>query len=347
MPTRRRRSALTLRIISQGAWPLACLMSTLMGNTPLNPEELAAIQAAVRETRGARDRSFVPDEAEVGPLALIVDDRQAETARPNGLRIAERWARHAHKRLRQSISDDFKLAVTGAEVIDGQPTRDELSGMWFATATPADGRGSALIAIGGPIISVVTARLCGDKVGEATERAPSLTALRIFEPVGNAIAAAAAQAWGEEQACRIRIGRGPAHIDQTRRVLQDSDVVVSITLSISGAVSGHLRLLTRPVTLVPPPTPTEAVPASQAEIEAALGRVPVEVRVDLGTTMISMRELAKLELGAIVTLQNFIDDPLPVRCGDVVKAYGRPVLDRGVLSVEVDHVEQQGRTVSH
>lgn len=311
-----------------------------MGNTPLDPEELAAIQEAVRESRGGRERTYNGDDAEVAPLALIVDDRQAETARPNGLRIAERWARHAQRRLRQVISDEFKVAVTGAEIVDGQPTRDELNGMWFATATPADGRGSALIAIGGPIIEVVAARLCGDKVPETdADRAPSATALRIFESVGTATASAVAQAWSEEQDCRIRIGRGPAQIEQTRRLLHDSDVVVSITLAISGAVSGRLRLLTRPVTLVPPPTPTEAVPASRAEIEAALGRVPVEVRVDLGCAQITMSELAELELGAVVTLSNFIDDPLPVRCGDVVKAYGRPIVDRGVLSVEVDHLE--------
>ena len=41
----------------------------------------------------------------------------------------------------------------------------------------------------------------------------------------------------------------------------------------------------------------------------------------------------------------FVDDPLPIYCGDVLKAWGRPVVTRGVLAVEIAalHVPGGGR----
>ena len=51
--------------------------------------------------------------------------------------------------------------------------------------------------------------------------------------------------------------------------------------------------------------------------------------------MIPMSELRRLGPGSQLTLPVFVDDPLPIYCGDVLKAWGRPVVTRGVLAVEV------------
>jgi flagellar motor switch/type III secretory pathway protein FliN len=48
-----------------------------------------------------------------------------------------------------------------------------------------------------------------------------------------------------------------------------------------------------------------------------------------------MSELRKLGPGSQLALPVFVDDPLPIYCGDVLKAWGRPVVSRGVLAVEV------------
>jgi flagellar motor switch/type III secretory pathway protein FliN len=100
-------------------------------------------------------------------------------------------------------------------------------------------------------------------------------------------------------------------------------------------------VLTRPATLVRPPAPIEAVPAAPGAVDAALGRVPVEVRVELGRTRLTMREFERLAVGTVLTLPQFVDDPLPVEVGGVVKAYGRAVVSRGVLAVQIDRVLPQ------
>lgn len=315
-----------------------------MSDAPLSPEELEAIQDAMRQSRSAPERTPAFTDDEVTPLALIADDRHAETARPGGLLLGEKWARVAHKRLRHQLSGDYKITAVDAEIVDAEPSRDELSTMWLSSATPADGRGSALIAIGGPIIEMIAARLCGDEAGDADDgRPPSATALRIFDPIGAAFADALVAAWSEEQGCIIRANARPAAVERARKSLQEADALVAVALSVTGELRGQLRLFAPPATLVPPPAPIEAVPASQAEIEAALGRVPIEVRVDLGRTRVTMAELGRLAVGAVVTLSSFVDDPLPIRCGEVVKAYGRPVVSRGVLAVEIDHLASTSR----
>ncbi len=71
-----------------------------MSDAPLDPNELEAIQDAVREAQGKVDRPSAPPPMmpmgeDVLPLALIADDRVAESARPAAMRLAGRWADHA------------------------------------------------------------------------------------------------------------------------------------------------------------------------------------------------------------------------------------------------------------
>jgi flagellar motor switch/type III secretory pathway protein FliN len=91
-----------------------------------------------------------------------------------------------------------------------------------------------------------------------------------------------------------------------------------------------------------PATPVEAVPAPPGAIENALGAVPIEVRVELGKAQMSMSEFSSLRPGAVVALDRFVDDPLPVRCAGVIKATGRALVSRGVLAVEINGAGQGG-----
>jgi len=317
----------------------------------LDPAELEAIQAALREASAAPSRSGrSPHPEDVVPLALIVDDRDAESARPAAMRIGERWVKEASARLKSTLRADVEVRVGGAEITNGESLRDGLGFAWLAALTVEERVAPVLLAVSGPLLTTVAGALCGAVIradgsegigGDEPDRPPSPATIRIFQPVGDAIVTALAEAWREETSTVLKRDVAADRVEAARRALLETDVIVSLTMQVIGATTGRLRLLTRPAALVRPPAPIEAVAAAPGALEAALGRVPVELRVELGRTRLSMREFEKLAVGTVLTLPQFVDDPLPVECGGVIKAYGRPVISRGVLAVQIERVFSQ------
>lgn len=319
-----------------------------MSQAPLDPAELEAIQAAMREASSAPSRSHSRHPEEVSPLALIVEDREAESARPAAMRIGERWVKEATARLKSALRADVEVRVAGAEILHGESLRDGLASAWLLSLA-VDGRPApALLAASGKMLATVAGALCGAVIKEDVvadpsddnlpERPPSPATIRIFHPIGEKIAAALTDAWREEQSTAVARDARADQIEIARRALLEAEVVVALTMQITGCTTGRIRLLARPATLVRPPMPVEAVAAAPGALEAALGRVPVEIRVELGRTCLTVRELEKLTVGTVLTLPQFIDDPLPISCGGVIKAYGRPVVSRGVLAVQIERV---------
>jgi len=320
-----------------------------MSDSPLDSEELEAIQSAVREAQAAVSRPAaeapVFDDGDVLPLALIADDRVAETARPAAMRLAERWAELASARLKHVLKGDVEIQVAGAEVIDGGALREELEQMWTCALKVSDRPGSAMVAVGGPMISGVAARLLGaveEEESDEESRPPTAASLLVFEPVGLALVETLVIRWEGQDRCRINVDDSAAGTKAERRVLIESDVVVAVTMTVDGPVKGRIRLLAQPTTMVPPAQPIEAVPAAPGAIEYALGQVEIEIRVELGRTTLSMAELKHLQPGTVLTLGQFVDDPLPVQCSGVVKAHGRAVVSRGVLAVQVVNADENG-----
>ncbi len=313
-----------------------------MSDAPLDPNELEAIQDAVREAQGKVDRPSAPPPMmplgeDVLPLALIADDRVAESARPAAMRLAERWAELAGVRLKHVLKGEVEIKVVNAEVVDGGALREELEKMWTCALSLSDRPGSAIVAVGGPMISGVAARLLGavSEESEDDERPPTRASLQVFEPVGRALVETLVIRWEGQDRCRIEIDDSEEGTEIEKRALGEADVVVAVTMSVDGPVKGRIRLLSTPAVMVPPPQPIEAVPAAPGAIECALGQVNVEVRVELGRAQLSMAELKQIKPGTVLTLGQFVDDPLPVECSGVIKAYGRAVVTRGVLAVEV------------
>lgn len=308
-----------------------------MDGPPLDSKELEAIREAMQVASDAPPRpSDDIDPDDVSPLALIAEDRAAVTARPEGSKLGQRWARELRHTLRHLLSDDTAFEVVSSDVVDGPTLRDDLTAMWTAMVAPRGRRGHALIAVGGSVVEGLVARRLGD-TGTVAEsnRAPSRAALRLFDPLGRAVVTALVRAWRDAQACEVEPLTDADRAEAAGRALTDCELLVAVTLSVKGAVSGRLLIVARPETLVPPPAPVDAVPAPPGAIEDALGAVPVELRVDLGSAKMTRRQLAALHVGAVIELGSFVDDLLPVECGGVVKAYGRAVVHRGVLAVEI------------
>ena len=306
----------------------------------LDSAELDAIRTALGQSTPTSPRSTPLAAVENAmPIAIIADDRSAERARPDGLKLAQRWAAATRLRLHRLCGVKLDLDGLSVDVADARTLKDQLAASWNACLEVNGRSGRALMVTSGAIIEGMAARLLGGDVGN-NDRPPSAAALRVFTPAGEAILAALIDAWRDEQSCEAR--PVAAGIDDWRREVSDSDLLVVITLTISGATNGRVRLLCAPQTLLLPPPPLRIVPASVETIRGVLGEVPVEVRADLGRVCLSMNELAHLRPGAVVLLDRAVGDPLPVYCADRLVGFGRALVTRGALAIQlVDPTEER------
>jgi flagellar motor switch/type III secretory pathway protein FliN len=285
-------------------------------------------------------------EARATPVALISDDHHAEKARPSGLKLASRWARTCERQIGRLVGARVSIVVGGAEAMEGAAARDRLASTWTSAIGDAQGNAIGLVAVSGPLIEVVAARMLGDRSPPPPDldRPPSTIALNLFTQAGRNLVSALVDAWRDDQARKITpLGAGEA-ADDWRRAIGDEENVILVTLQVDSP-AGLIVLVARPADLAPRDRQLPHVDAERNKVLAALSEVPVEIEVELGRTKVSVAALAALKVGETLTLDRFIDDPLPISVAGVVKARGRALVSRGALAVEIadDSTDSQGK----
>lgn len=267
-------------------------------------------------------------------LALIADDRSAESARPILLGFAARLIRSMTRGLKPHVPGTWQLDVAGAEIIDGATVKEELRGGWVGGLRASDDAELVIVAHGG-VIDIASARRCGAAAPTTTEdRLPSALSLRLFQPAGKSVLDACIASWGEAFSSELAPS---ADLGIVARLIEARSVV-RVALQFSGGVTGRVQIYSRPDGLLARPGVLAAVRANAQRIASALSNVQVEVVVELGTFRMRLNELRRLSKGAQFTLQNFVDSRVPVYCGGVLKAWARPVVCRGVLAVQIESV---------
>ena len=304
-----------------------------MSEGRLDPQEMDAIQAAIRET-APRRTTAQPTDREPTRLALIADDRTADTARPILIGLAARSIPAATRGLKSHLPANWKLEVVGVETLEGLVAKEELRGGWIAGMCAAGGA-ELVVAVHGGIIDIAAARRCGATAPTTdSEKPPSAVSLRLFQPAGRSLLDSWRTAWHEVFPSELVASSDLAIVAR----LIEARTVVRVTLAISGDVTGRVQIYARPDGLVPRPVALAAFKANALRIASALSQVPVEIVVELGTLRMTLRELRRLQRGSTFTLQGFVDSRVPVYCEGVLKAWARPVVCRGVLAVQIETV---------
>ena len=299
-----------------------------MSDGLLDPQEMEAIQAAMRESSPRRTTPS-PD-LEPTRLALIADDRIADAARPVLINLATRWVRSATRALRSHLPGTWQLDVVGAEIIDGITAKEELRGGWVAAAVSGDAE--VVVATHGPVIDIAAARRCGAaKPTAEASRPPSAVSLRLFEPTGRALLDSWNIAWREVFDRPLAPSADLAIVTR----LIESRSCVRVAMTFAGAVAGRIQIYARPEILVARPAALAAIKANAQLIANALANVPVEVVVELGSLQLPLQALRKLDPNATFTLPGFVDSRVPVFCEGALKAWAKPVVCRGVLAVQI------------
>lgn len=303
-----------------------------MSDSLLDPQEMEAIQAAIRETAPTRRGGGAVD-VEPRHFALIVDDRTAEAARPVLLSLANRAAKQLAKGLKSHLPGTWQLDMVGGEVIDGAVAKDELRGGWVAGLVGKDAE--LVVAAQGSVIELAVAKRCGAATPTSdTNRTPSSVSLRLFQPAGRALLDSVRTAYAELFDSDLSASSDLAVVSR----LIEPRPIVRVTLAFSGSVSGRIQIYARPEVLVARPAALAAFKANALRVTQALANVSVEIVVELGTLRMRLRELRNLQPGATYTLQGFVDSRVPVYCEGVLKAWARPVVCRGVLAVQIESV---------
>jgi flagellar motor switch/type III secretory pathway protein FliN len=299
----------------------------------LDPAELEAIQAAIREVSPRAPRRAARSDVEATRLALIADDRTAETARPRLLDLANRWVRPLSRTLKSHLPGTWQISAVGAEIIDGTIAREELRGGWLGSVAGPDGE--LVIAAHGNVIDAAAAKRCGATgLVPDTNRPPSAASLRLFQPAGRAILESWNVAWRELYGSDLAPQSDVAPVAK----LIEARSLLRVALALSGEVGGRLTVYVRPEVLVQRPAAPAANKAKAAILANALANVQVEVVAELGTLRLRLSEIKKLARDATFTLQGFVDARVPVYCEGVLKAWARPVVFRGVIGLQIESV---------
>lgn len=308
-----------------------------MSDSLLDPQELEAIQAAIRETAPpSRRASTGHTGVEPTRLALIADDRAGEAARPTLIRLATHAARATMRRLKTHLPGTWQLDVIGAEIVEGSTVKEELHGGWVAGLRANDAEAAELVvAAHGGVIDLAAASRCGAATPTTdANKAPSAVSLRLFQPAGRSLLDAWMHAWHELYSSELLASNDIAIVAK----VIEARTVVRVAMTFSGSVSGRIQVYARPEVLSPRPNVLAAFKATAERIASALAHVPVEVVVELGTLRMRLSELRNLEYGTRFTLQGFVDSRVPIYCEGVLKAWARPVVCRGVLAVQIESI---------
>src|SRR5262245_40823742 len=109
----------------------------------LEADELAAIREAMGQVTKAPSPGAVQN-VDASPVAIIAEDRAVVQARPNGIKLANRWARGARKAIQRLTGAKVELDLVGADSVDSASLRDEISGNWTGAVGTNDKNPQAL-----------------------------------------------------------------------------------------------------------------------------------------------------------------------------------------------------------
>lgn len=302
----------------------------------LDGEEYAAIREAIAGTHSAKREYAQQTSLDAQPIALIAEDRAAERAVPDGQRLLERWVPEIRHVIGRLFGKDIDVTISTAEIVDESALKRMLSNCWMTRIDVTGRRGVCILITSGPLLEAAAVqRFGGEAVSVGMGRNPSQTVLSLFTPLGQALTRTLAECWKEVQGCVLTFAEDDVALERARRTLERTKITVLLELQVKGVVDGTIRLLASPEILAAPPRQLEAIPAEPGQIERALGEVDVQVRVELGKTKIKLASFTDLTPGTVLTLHAFVGDLLPVRCQGVMIGYGRAVLSRGTMAVEM------------
>lgn len=299
----------------------------------LTDEERDALKDSIQQTAQS-PKSTLPKLPEPTPVALIADDKATERVKPAALRIAERWCEALCRLVPPVTGAKIKVEIDDTVQNHTSEIVEELAHSWLGQVLPGHGRGSFLISASGKMVPELAAMILGGKYTAEDKTKPTTATLRVFGKIGHQIVVGLVRALQQEQGGEPK-SVPPPKSAETWTPFADELPVIMVRLSVTGDVEGTVRFVSPPDALAVPRQLPNAPQTDPALARAVLADVPVELSVELGSTTMRAQEFSSLEPGAVLSLDSLIGDPLPVRVGGRLHAFGHAVLMGDVIAVEI------------
>jgi flagellar motor switch protein FliN len=226
-------------------------------------------------------------------------------------------------------------SLQSTEIATVGSLREELENCWLCPIEIPERSSYALVAMSGPMLCSLVVKSLGGGLENPVEPQVSLTTMRLFGPIGEGLSRLLMDAYRDEFGGSLRLYSGQEPREFWRSKVPESELVAVVSLSVQGATNGTIRALICPSALVSQSMSNDAPVVSTKTAEEALGGVPLESSILLGSTTITMSRLASLKPGDVISLDRFLRDPLPFYCAGVLKAHGRIALDGESLTLEL------------
>lgn len=318
-------------------------------SSPLDQSEVDALMAAIQDGRVESDAGRDPD-APIISYDLTSQDRiirgQMPTLDAINERIAATFGANLAGRTRLDVratpvpSTLMKFADVGT--MFAPPTT-----VWVVGLGP--GHGLAVLLLDGPLGRALLAGALGDRKVKSDGTMPDvpldLTSVErgVLKHLLGVFTDAMGAAWTDILPFRPEVQR---FVSDPRMavVAPATDLAILCGYELGGVVVGRLQIAIPYATVEPvkklltsPPRPDSNVDARfSAALTKDLENVAVELRVEMGRTVLSLSRLLDLKVGDLMILDASESSPLPIYVQGRKKLSGSPRVAGGSLAVALD-----------
>ena len=319
-------------------------------SSPLDQSEVDALMAAIADGRVESDGGKDPD-APVVPYDLTSQDRIIRGQMPTLDAINEKIASSFGSNLAARTRIDVRVSPapsTLMKFVDVSSMFAPPTTVWVVSLGQRYGLG--ILMLDGPLGRALLAGALGDRKvksdGTMSDAPLDLTNVErmVLKHVLGVYTDAMSAAWAEILPLRPEVLR---FVSDPRMavVAPPGDLAILCSYEVGGAVTGRLQIAIPYATVEPikklltsPPRPAVNVDAKfSTELARDLQNVPVEVRVEMGRTVVSFSKMLDLKVGDLMILEASESSPLPIYVQGRRKMTGSPRVAGGSMAVVLDN----------
>jgi flagellar motor switch protein FliM len=294
----------------------------------LTDEELAALREAQSSTSAVHK--------EVRTIDLVARDHRVFALLPELQIAGERLARNIEMLFTRMFRASCQVTPQPVEIVPGA----RLQELWGAPRfvyglNVAKRSGTGALGIDGVLGGLFVSRQFGGELEAPTdiERAPTSTERRTVARMGGVVSVALMDAVADLMSVKVELEPGRDATPRSAALvlislktsLAEQQGRISIALDTAARCFQDAAVSGTPVAVTPQP----------GALLPALKNVTLTLKGILGRRSMSMREIFALRAGDVLALDTPVDAEVDVLIGDKAKLVGKPMLNRGNLSLEI------------
>jgi flagellar motor switch protein FliM len=317
--------------------------------SPLDPNEIEALMAAIQEGQVTPESSGSSSEAQgpVVPYDLTSQDRIIRGQMPTLDSINDRIASIFGRTLSGRTRMELRVTAAAASLMKFADVSTLLNGQnAVGVMSLGAGHGMALVIVEGPLAQALLAASLGNRKAKASasEARGELTHVEqvVLRQLLGLLSEAMATSWENVLPFKPQVMRFESD-PRMAAIANPSDVTILCAFEVTGPIDGRLMLAIPYAAVESAKKALSSPPRLGGQRDARFGQalsreleqVEVELRVEVGRYHLRMSDLLGLKVGDVVTLNTSEGSPLPVMVQERAKMTAMPKVLAGGIAVEI------------